>query len=130
IYFAGGHGTMWDFADDEALAELTAAVYGSGGVVSAVCHGPAALLNVKVGGRALPRNAPVTGVSDAEEAAGGGRNVVPLPPDRPLAERGGRYSKASKPFDKHVVEAHRLITGQNPASTRGVAEAVVRALRG
>ncbi len=128
IFFAGGHGTMWDFRGDAALAELTAAVARSGGVVSAVCHGPAALVDVEVRGDKLLAGKAVTGFSNEEEAAVELTNVVPFLLEDALRAAGARYSKADKPFDAHVVVSDRVVTGQNPASTKGVAEAVVKLL--
>lgn len=129
IFFAGGHGTMWDFRGDRALASLTAEVAAGGGVVSAVCHGPAALVDVELNGRRLLAGQPVTGFSNDEEAAVELTNVVPFLLEDALRAAGGRYSKAANPFDEHVVVGDRLVTGQNPASTKGVAEAVVEILR-
>jgi putative intracellular protease/amidase len=122
IFFAGGHGTMWDFRGDRALARLTSDVAQAGGVVSAVCHGPAALVDLGiVGGQ------PVTGFSNEEEAAVELTNVVPFLLEDALRAADGRYTKAA-PFQAHVEVGKNLVTGQNPASTKGVAEAVVRLL--
>jgi putative intracellular protease/amidase len=123
IFFAGGHGTMWDFRGDAALAELTRAIAKSGGVVSAVCHGPAALVDL-----GLVDGKQVAGFSNAEEEAVGLTQVVPFLLEDALRAAGGRYTKAAANFGAHVVVDGRLVTGQNPASTRGVAEAVVALL--
>jgi putative intracellular protease/amidase len=123
IYFAGGHGTMWDFRDAR-LARLATDVYRAGGVVSAVCHGPAALLDLEIDGRPLIAGQPVAGFSNAEEKLAELDRVVPYLLEDELVARGGRYSKAA-PWAAHVEVGERLVTGQNPASTRGVAEAVV-----
>lgn len=128
IYFAGGHGTMWDFREDKALAELTLAVARAGGVVSAVCHGPSALLELELDGKKLVADQPVTGFSNAEEVAVKLDAVVPFLLEDALRAAGGRYAKAEQPFAAHVAVGHNLVTGQNPASTRGVAEAVVKLL--
>jgi putative intracellular protease/amidase len=125
IFFAGGHGTMWDFRDDAKLAELARDVRAAGGVISAVCHGPAALV-----GLGVVVDQPVTGFSNAEEDAVGLTKVVPFLLEDALVKEGGRYSKSDKPFDAHVVVGKNLVTGQNPASTKGVAEAVVKMLKG
>jgi len=129
IFFAGGHGTMWDFRQDQPLARLATDVARAGGVVSAVCHGPAALVDLALDGRKLVADQPVTGFSNAEEAAVKLTDVVPFLLEDALAAAGGRYSKAAEPFAPHVAVGRRLVTGQNPASTRGVAEAVVKLLR-
>jgi putative intracellular protease/amidase len=126
IFFAGGHGTMWDFRGDAKLAELARDVRAAGGVISAVCHGPAALVDLGV----VVGDQPVTGFSNAEEDAVGLTKVVPFLLEDALVNAGGRYTKSSKPFDAHVVIGKNLVTGQNPASTKGVAEAVVKMLKG
>lgn len=128
VYFAGGHGTMWDFPDSAALQKVTAAIYEQGGVVSAVCHGPAALVNVKLSdGKYLVEGKPVTGFSNAEEDAAGLTQAVPFLLESKLKERGGQVTVAEN-FKPHVVQADRLLTGQNPASSRPLAEAVVQRL--
>ncbi len=129
IFFAGGHGTMWDFRGDAELARLAADVYRGGGVVAAVCHGPAALVDLEVDGRPIVADQPVTGFSNAEEEAVKLTGVVPFLLEDELRARGGRYEKAAADFAAHVAVGRRLVTGQNPASTRGVAEAVVKLLK-
>lgn len=129
IYFTGGHGVMFDFRDT-ALAALTARFYDSGRIVSAVCHGPAGLLEVRLGnGDPLLQGRNVTGFSWAEEEAAQRADAVPFSLQDELKNRGGNYSTAEEPFGTHVVTDGRLITGQNPGSARAVAEAVVTALR-
>lgn len=128
IYFTGGHGVMFDFGGPE-LAALTARFYESGRIVSAVCHGPAALLEVTLGnGDPLVEGKNVTGFSWPEEEAAQRADAVPFSLQDELKKRGANYSLADKPFDTYVVEDGRLITGQNPASARTVAEAVIRRL--
>jgi putative intracellular protease/amidase len=129
IYMAGGHGVMFDFPECDALASLTAEFYESGKVVSAVCHGPCGLLNVKLSnGDYLIDGKDVTGFSWNEEIAAKRDHAVPFNLEDELRRRGGRYSKALVPFKAHVVEDDRLITGQNPQSPRPVGKAVVRKL--
>jgi putative intracellular protease/amidase len=130
IFFAGGHGTMWDFRQDPAVARLAADVARGGGIVSAVCHGPAALVDLEVDGRKLVADQPVTGFSNAEEAAVGLTDVVPFLLEDALVASGGKYGKAAANFGAHVEVGRNLVTGQNPASTTGVAEAVVKLLAG
>ena len=129
IYLAGGHGTMWDFRSPE-LGRLLAEFYESGKVVSAVCHGPVGFLEARLSdGSWLVQDKNLTAFSWAEEAADNRDDVVPFNLEQELKDRGARYSKAVVPFGKHVVEDGQLITGQNPASARGVGEAVAKALR-
>lgn len=128
IFFAGGHGTMWDFADNTELAEIAAEVFESGGVVAAVCHGPAGLLNIKLeNGRYLIADREVTGFSNEEEEAAGLTDVVPFLLADELSKKGARYSCAPK-FEEHLVVDGRLVTGQNPASAKAVGQTIARLL--
>ena len=128
VFYAGGHGTMWDFPDETTLQAITAKVYEAGGVVAAVCHGPAGLVNVKLkDGEYLVKGKAVSSFTDDEEAAVQLTDVVPFLLERKLIERGAKHEKADN-FQKKVVVSERLVTGQNPASAAGVAEAVVALL--
>jgi len=125
IFFAGGHGTMWDFPDNSRLARLAATVYDSGGYVGAVCHGPAALVNVKLeDGTYLVAGRRVTGFTNEEETARGLEKVVPFLLQDRLTERGGDFV-AGPNWQQNVVVSGHLVTGQNPASARGVAESII-----
>jgi putative intracellular protease/amidase len=129
IYFAGGHGTMWDFPGNEALARLAAQFYDSGRVVGAVCHGVAGLLDARLAdGRYLLEGHEVTGFANVEERLMGYRSKVPYLTETRMRERGARYSR-SLPFTAHAVVDGRLVTGQNPSSTKKVAQEVVALLR-
>lgn len=126
IYFAGGHGTMWDFPDNTGLQDLTRAIYENGGIVSAVCHGPSGLQNVKLSdGRYLLSGHVVTGFSDWEEKLMGLYKHIPFSLEQALKERGTLYKQASLPMAACVLQSGRLITGQNPASAQGVAQKLV-----
>ena len=128
IHYAGGHGTMWDFADNEALARIAAHIYEDGGVVSAVCHGPAGLLNVKLSnGDYLLDGKTVSGFTNEEEKATGLDQVVPFLLETEMRARGGQFEKAGRWKEKVSVDG-RLVTGQNPASAKGVGEAVLEVL--
>jgi putative intracellular protease/amidase len=129
IFYVGGHGAMWDFADDETLDRIAMTIYESNGVISAVCHGPAGLTNLKLNsGEYLVTGKNVAAFTDAEEEASGLTNVVPFLLSSVLEKRGAKLVAAAN-FEAKVVTDGRLITGQNPASARGTAEAVVAALR-
>lgn len=129
VYVPGGHGTMYDLPDDTRLQAILSSVYTRGGVVSAVCHGPAALVNVKLpDGRYLVAGKEVSAFTDTEEAAVKLTQVMPFLLESRLRERGGLFSKAPD-FQPHVVASERLVTGQNPASAAGVAREVLRQLR-
>ncbi len=123
ILYVGGHGTMWDFADDGELARIAADIYEAGGVVAAVCHGPAGLVNVRrADGSYLVAGREVAAFTNDEEAAVGLTGVVPFLLESRLAERGATIVRAPN-FQANVVVSERLVTGQNPASARGVGEA-------
>jgi len=131
ILFAGGHGTMWDFREDRNVQRLAAEILDRGGVVAAVCHGPAALVDVRVSsGEFLVARKRVTGFSNDEEEAAKLTKVVPFLLESRLIERGGRYEKAIGLWKEHVVTDGRLVTGQNPASAAGVGREVARLLAG
>lgn len=128
VFFAGGHGTMWDFPYNPDVQRLAAEVYERGGVVAAVCHGPAALLDVELSsGERLIEGKRVAGFSNDEEQAVELQNVVPFLLESRLIERGARYEKAEPKHEKVVVDG-RLITGQNPASATEIGHAIARAL--
>lgn len=129
MYMTGGHGVCFDFPGSQPLARLTAQLYEAEKIVSAVCHGPAGLLNVQLSsGKALLDGKKVTGFSWAEEGLAQRAQAVPFSLEDELQKRGAHYEKALLPFVKHVVEDGHLITGQNPTSAGGVAEAVIRQL--
>jgi putative intracellular protease/amidase len=129
IFYAGGHGTMWDFAENLDLANLAAKIYAQGGVVGAVCHGPAGLVNLKLtDGQYLIAGKTVAAFTNQEEVAVGLSEVVPFLLESRLIERGANYTKADN-FQPHVVVSDRLVTGQNPASATGVAEQMTQLLK-
>ncbi|NJK76270.1 MAG: type 1 glutamine amidotransferase domain-containing protein [Microcoleus sp. SU_5_6] len=128
IFYAGGHGTMWDFPDDARLAGIAAAIYEAGGIVGAVCHGPAALVNIKLSnGEYLVANKTVSAFTNEEEAAVGLTEIVPFLLESKLIDRGANFTKVPN-FQVSVVESDRLVTGQNPASAAGVGEQMVKLL--
>lgn len=130
VYFVGGKGTMFDFPDDTDLQRLVRTVYQAGGVIGAVCHGPAALLEVALDdGTPLVRGRRVAGFSNAEELflIKDARERFPYLLQDRLVEKGARYVEGPMYLDNTVVDG-RLVTGQNPWSTWSTAEAMVRAL--
>jgi putative intracellular protease/amidase len=130
ILFAGGHGTMWDFPDDPGFLSVAARIYDSGGVVAAVCHGPAALVNVRLSsGAFLVAGKTVSAFTNEEERAVKLDKVVPFLLEDRLVERGARFEGAAM-WQEKVAISERLVTGQNPASAAGVARAMVTVLRG
>jgi putative intracellular protease/amidase len=129
IYFTGGHGVMWDFPDDPDIQRVAIGIYEHGGVVAAVCHGPAALINLKdEQGRPLIQGRHVTGFSDREEQLSGMKPQVPFSLQDRLIGQGALYSEGWIPFTSHVVTDGRIITGQNPESPKAVGQALVSLL--
>ncbi|BEL07734.1 type 1 glutamine amidotransferase domain-containing protein [Actinoplanes sichuanensis] len=129
VLFAGGHGAMWDFPSDPGLATFARDLYERGGVVAAVCHGPAALTALTLSdGTALVAGKRVAAFTDSEETAVGLTEVVPFLLQSRLEELGAKHSGAAD-WQPHVVTDGNLVTGQNPASSTGVAEAVVAVLK-
>ncbi|WP_049399672.1 MULTISPECIES: type 1 glutamine amidotransferase domain-containing protein [Stenotrophomonas] len=125
IFYAGGHATMWDFPDNAELAVIAARIYERGGVVAAVCHGPAGLVNLTLSdGRHLVAGKDVSAFTNDEERAVGLYDTVPFLLADVLQERGARHVPAPN-FQAQVVVSKRLVTGQNPASATGVAEAML-----
>jgi putative intracellular protease/amidase len=128
IFFVGGHGTMWDFPDTQALADAAAEIYERGGVVSSVCHGPAALVNAKLSdGSYLVAGKRLNSFTNAEEAAVQRDDVVPFLLQSRLEERGARW-EGGEEFGEYTVVDDRLVTGQNPASAERTARLVVEAI--
>jgi len=131
IYFAGGHGAMWDFRGNPELGHLAEAVERRGGVVSAVCHGVAGVLDLtRADGSALIDGQPVTGYANVEERAIRKIANVPFLLQDELVRRGGDYRRGRLPFASHVEVGKRLVTGQNPLSSKAVARAVLKQLGG
>ena len=130
IFIMGGKGAMFDLPRDAALTQLLGAHHAQGGVLAAVCHGPAALAEVKrPDGQPLVAGRRMTGFTDEEETTFGKRWAAEYPfwLERRMREQGAQWEEAPLMMPKLVVD-DRLITGQNPFSTTLVAEAVVRAL--
>ena len=125
VYFPGGHGTMWDLPKSDEVQTFVRDMYEAGKVVGAVCHGPAALVNVKLSdGSWLVDGKDVSVFTDDEERAVEKDEVVPFLLASRLEAHGANVRAASN-FEKSVSVDARLVTGQNPAS----AEAVGKALR-
>lgn len=129
IYFAGGHGVIWDFPDNEVLQALSRKIYENSGYVSSVCHGAVGLLNIKLSdGTLLVRGKKVTGFSNEEEKLAELDQYVPFLTETELVNRGAIYQKANEPWAAFAVEDRRLISGQNPASGGAVADLLLKAL--
>lgn len=124
IFFAGGHGAVWDFPDSEAVQRITRTIFENGGVVGAVCHGPSALVNVTLSdGSYLVAGKHVSAFTDDEERAVKLESVVPFLLASTLAARGALH-KGGANWSNTVSVDGRLVTGQNPQSAHSVGEAL------
>lgn len=128
VYFVGGKGTMFDFPENKHIQALVRQYYDSGKVIGAVCHGPAALLNVTVGdGRHLLTNRRISGFTNEEELflIPDAADVFPFLLQDELIEKGARFDEGPM-YLENVVQDENLVTGQNPWSTWKVAEMMIR----
>ncbi|MDO5622696.1 MAG: type 1 glutamine amidotransferase domain-containing protein [Paracoccus sp. (in: a-proteobacteria)] len=128
IFFAGGHGTMWDFPDNAAIQNAIREIDAAGGIVSAVCHGPAALVNaLDADGKPLVAGKRLASFTNAEEDEVQSTDVVPfLLADR--LEAAGGHHVDSPNWSDNVIRDGRLITGQNPQSAAHLGEVLRDAL--
>jgi putative intracellular protease/amidase len=128
VFYPGGFGLLSDLASNQDFAALSAKHYEKGGIIAAVCHGPAALLPITLSnGERLLANKSVTGFTREEEIDYGTINDVPFLLEESLARNAARYSKV-QPWGEFVIEDERVITGQNPTSAHAVAAAIVKQL--
>ncbi len=128
LFYPGGHGPLWDLSEDGNSISLIEAMIESGKPVAAVCHAPGVLRHVKASsGQPLVKGLQVTGFTNSEEKASGLTEVVPFLVEDMLTTHGGLYSKAAD-WQPHVVTDGLLVTGQNPASSEGAAQAVLKLL--
>ncbi|WP_213278260.1 type 1 glutamine amidotransferase domain-containing protein [Chryseobacterium indologenes] len=128
IFYAGGHGAMWDFADNNELSDIAAKIYENGGIVAGVCHGPAGLVNIKLNnGKYLVDGKKINAFTNEEEAEVKLTDVVPFLLENKLKERGAQFEKSGL-WQNHVVTDQRVITGQNPQSAKSVGEAILKEL--
>jgi putative intracellular protease/amidase len=128
VFYPGGHGPLWDLAEDPHSIKLIETMYGAGKVVAAVCHAPAALRHAKSpDGAPLVKGKNVTGFTNTEEAAVGLTDIVPFLVEDELVAKGGQFSKAAD-WQPYIVTDGKLVTGQNPASSEPAAREVLRQL--
>lgn len=129
IFYPGGHGPMFDLATDATSQKLIAEFYSKDKVVAAVCHGPAAFVNVTLpNGEHLLKGKEVTGFTNTEEDQVQLSQEMPFMLEDKLRDVSGKFVKADQPWGEKVVADGRLITGQNPASAKGVGELILKAL--
>lgn len=127
VFVPGGLAPVADMPDNPTVQKILSDMYDKGAVVSAVCHGPVSLINVKLkDGSYLVDGKKVTGFSIAEEM-NYAKDDVPFELEDALKDRGGDYSCVA-PWQPYSIADGRLVTGQNPASARGVAEKVIAIL--
>ncbi|BCA58878.1 type 1 glutamine amidotransferase domain-containing protein [Sphingomonas sp. HMP6] len=128
IFYPGGHGPLWDLAEDATSRALIEGAIAADKPVALVCHAPGVLRHVKAAdGTPLVSGKKVTGFTNTEEAAVGLTDVVPFLVEDMLTQNGGIFSKTGD-WGVHVVRDGLLITGQNPASSGAAATALVEAL--
>ena len=126
VYLAGGHGAMYDFPDNVVLQAILRNHYEAHKIVAAICHGVSGLLNVKMSDEAyLIKDKRVTGFSWFEESIAGRKEEVPFNLEAELKKRGADYEKAFIPMTSKVVVSRNLITGENPFSSKEMAEVVI-----
>ena len=129
IYYAGGHGAIWDFPDNTTLGTIASTIAKNGGVVAAVCHGVVGLLAIRNddGSYFIDRKK-LTGFSNAEETLNGLEKKVPYLTEDALKNAGGIYS-CGAPYTDYTVVDGNLITGENPQSAKSVGDEVVNYLK-
>ena len=127
VFYPGGHGPLWDLVEDENSITLIENFYSKNKPVGFVCHAPAALKNVKINGDYLVKGKKLTGFSNSEEDAVGLTDIVPVLLEDALQKNGAIYSKVAD-WQPYAVEDGLLITGQNPASSKLVAQKMLSKL--
>ncbi len=130
VFYPGGHGPLWDLAEDPASIRLVEKMVAAGKTVSAVCHAPGVLRHARAAdGMPLVKGKNVTGFANSEEEGVQLTDIVPFLVQDMLVKNGGHYSQGAD-WQPHVVIDGKLITGQNPASSAPAALAVLRQLKG
>jgi putative intracellular protease/amidase len=125
VFYSGGHGPLWDLAEDSVSIALIEAMLNAGKPVVAVCHAPAVLRHPKtLDGKSVVHGKEVTGFTNTEEEAVGLTKVVPFLVEDMLKANGGHYSKGAD-WQPYALTAGLLITGQNPASSAPAARALL-----
>ena len=128
VFYPGGHGPLWDLAEDKDSIALIEAMVATDKPVAAVCHAPGVLRNVKAAdGSPLVKGKKVTGFTNTEEEAVGLTKVVPFLVEDMLKANGGVYTRGAD-WQSYVVTDGKLVTGQNPASSEAGAEALLKLL--
>lgn len=128
IYYTGGHGVIWDFPNDPALAKIAETIYQDYGYITSVCHGIAGLFNLKDShDHYLIENKKITGFTTTEEFLAGKKRIVPFLNQTMAEERGAIFLK-KRAYHEFALQDGQLITGQNPFSARAVAQLLLKNL--
>lgn len=128
IFYPGGHGPMWDLAEDPILYTLIETFYNSGKPVAAVCHGPGVLRHAMFNGEPIVKGKRVSGFTNSEEEAVQLTGIVPFLVEDELKRLGGHYEKVAD-WQSFAIVDGQLITGQNPASSAAAAQALIKLLQ-
>jgi len=129
IFLPGGYGLMWDLADSKKVRQLLEAFHNKDKPIGATSHGIACLLSLKNNkGETLIKGKQLTGISNSEENLSGLKDVTPFLLESKLLSLGALYSKGEN-YVSHVVEDGNIITGQNPASSKGVAQKIIELVK-
>jgi putative intracellular protease/amidase len=128
VFYPGGHGPLWDLAEDASSIALIEATLAAGKPIALVCHAPGVLHHVKsANGEPLVQGKAVTGFTNTEEQAAGLTEIVPFLVEDMLVQNGGHYSKVAD-WQPYVLKDGLLITGQNPASSAPAAQQLLEQL--
>ncbi len=127
VFYPGGHGPLWDLAEDQFSQQLIVDFYTSNKPVGFVCHAPGVLKDVKIDGEYLVKGKSVTGFTNTEEEGVQLTDIVPFLVEDMLKNNGGNYSKIAD-WNPYAVVDGTLVTGQNPASSEKVAEELLKLL--
>jgi putative intracellular protease/amidase len=125
VFYPGGHGPMWDLVEDPNSIALIEDFYNSGKPVAAVCHAPGVFRHVKIDGESIVKGKRVTGFTNTEEEAVHLTHVVPFLVEDELKRLGGLFEKVDD-WQSFAITDGRLVTGQNPASSRAGAQHLLR----
>lgn len=128
MHFAGGHGAMWDLSNNKQLTAIASKIYENNGIISAVSHGPAGLLNIKLDGKYLVDGKKINAFTNEEETAVKLDKAAPFLLESKLIERGAIFEKSGL-WQTHVTVDQRLVTGQNPQSAKAVGKALLQQLK-
>jgi putative intracellular protease/amidase len=128
VFYPGGHGPLWDLAEDHSSIALIEAMLAAGKPVAAVCHAPGVLRHPKTSeGKSVVQGKTVTGFTNSEEEAVGLTEIVPFLIEDMLKHNGAKFLKKAD-WEPHIVSDGLLITGQNPASSEPAAKALLAKL--